>query len=552
MRNSRFIVAAGCCLLVALSAQADELRLFTHTAGNGDTLIKLAKRYLVNPDDWQIFTRFNVIANPRRIALGSLIKIPVSAMRIESAPVEVLAAQGSVASSAGSVGRGSKVVEGDKLTTGEGAFVTIRLADGSTLTVQPKSIVRLETARQIVNSGGVTDTVVKLDSGRIETSVAKQKNSGARYEIRTPTSNMGVRGTMFRVGADESGKRGQGEVVEGLVAVTSSAPAGANVSGAAALALRAGFGSFVEAGKPPSPPIALLPAPEVTMLPAQIQSPDVKFVFPAVPAAVGYRAQIAIDSAFTNLIANASSTTPEIAFVNLPDGALFLRVRGVDVNALEGKDAAHAFTVKARPLAPLLSEPRDNARSSSGRVKLAWQVSTEAVAYRVQLAGDALFVSPTIDEKVDSNMTLSPATILKPARYFWRVASVNAKGDTGPWSPTLTFTVPTDTLVIKMSGAGDNRSIEIAGSPAPSHQVQIARDDRFTNMVSDRVIAGNKFALGDLPVNAYYIRVRAIAGSEQPTGAWSEPRLLEIYPLGGGWWLSEPPTPISATAPANR
>ena len=108
------------------------------------------------------------------------------------------------------------------------------------------------------------------------------------------------------------------------------------------------------------------------------------------------------------------------------------------------------------------------------------------------------------------------------------------------------------TLVIKMSGAGDNRSIEIAGSPAPSHQVQIARDHRFTNMASDRVIAGNKFALGDLPVNAYYIRVRAIAGSEQPTGAWSEPRLLEIYPLGGGWWLSEPPTPISATAPANR
>ena len=63
---------------------------------------------------------------------------------------------------------------------------------------------------------------MKLESGRIETGVAKQKNSGARYEIRTPTSNMGVRGTMFRVGADESGKRGQGEVVEGLVAVTSS------------------------------------------------------------------------------------------------------------------------------------------------------------------------------------------------------------------------------------------------------------------------------------------------------------------------------------------
>ena len=559
MKNFKLIAAAIFFGAMTLYARAEEPRLFTHIAQNGDTLIKLATRYLVNQNDWQLFTKFNTIADPRRLVVGSQIKIPVSAMRVETAAVEIIATQGSVESSAGAVERGSKVKEGDKLSTGDGGFVTIKLADGSTLTVQPKSSVRVETARQFVNSGGVTDTVVRLDSGRVETNVVKQKNPGGRYEIRTPTSNMGVRGTVFRVGADDSGLRGQSEVVDGLVVVTSASPKSAAMNAtsvAQGLPLRGGFGTFVEAGKAPSPPIALLPAPDVTSLPKQIETPDPKFTFPTVTAAVSYRAQIAVDAAFTNLIANASSLTPNMTFVNLPDGALFLRVRGVDVNALEGKDATHAFTIKARPLPPLLTEPRDNARSSSGRVKLAWQASTEAVAYRVQIAGDASFVNAIVDEKVVSVVTLSPTSLLKPTTYFWRAASVNAKGNTGPWSRTAGFVVVAEALNLKISGGGDSRSIDIAGSAAATHQVQIARDERFINIASDRVITGNKFELGELPVNAYYVRVRAIVGTEKPneqsSATWSEPRLLEIYPLGRGWWLSQPLSPAVAPAPVTR
>ena len=560
MKNFKLIAAAIFFASMTLSLRAEEPRLFTHTAQAGDTLIKLAKRYLVNPDDWQLFTKFNTIADPRRLALGSQIKIPVSAMRLETAAVEIIATQGAVESSAGAVERGSKVKEGDKLTTGDGGFVTIKLADGSTLTVQPKSSVRVETARQFVNSGGVTDTVVRLDGGRVETNVIKQKNPGGRYEIRTPTSNMGVRGTIFRVGADDTGLRGQSEVVEGLVVVTSASPKSAATdatSAAKGLPLRTGFGTFVEAGKAPSPPIALLPAPDVTSLPKQIETPDAKFTFPAVLAAVSYRAQIAVDAAFTNLIANASSLTPDVGFVNLPDGALFLRVRGVDVNALEGKDATHAFTIKARPLPPALTAPRDNARSSSGRVRLVWLASTEAVAYRVQIAADASFVNPVVDEKALSGLTFSPASLLKPAAYFWRAASVNAKGNTGPWSQTAGFVVVTEAPDLNMSGGGgSSRSIEIVGSAAASHQVQIARDERFINIASDRVITGNRFELGELPVNAYYIRVRTVVGTEKPdeqrAGAWSVPRLLEIYPLGRSWWLSQPLSPATAPIPIPR
>jgi hypothetical protein len=99
--------------------------------------------------------------------------------------------------------------------------------------------------------------------------------------------------------------------------------------------------------------------------------------------------------------------------------------------------------------------------------------------------------------------------------------------------------------VLKAKRSAGALTLEIDASAAETHQVQIARDERFSNIVSDRNITGSKFDLGNLAASAYYIRVRAVAatggvvGSEKAAGPWSEPRVLEVYPLGGGWWLSE-------------
>lgn len=551
MKSIRTGTLAIFFLLCASSARAEDARFYIHSAERGDTLQKLANRYLHNKNDWQLFQIFNTINNPRAIPLGTKIRMPVSAMRVDPAPGEVIAASGSVTSAAGSIVPGSKVKEGDRLRTGDDSFVTIKLADGSTLTVQPKSIVRMEAARQLANTGGVTDTVVRLDSGRVETNVAKQKNAAARYEIRTPTSNMGVRGTLFRVGADESGKKGQGEVVEGLVAVSGATSS----AGTQSLALSAGFGTFVEAGKPPSPPVALLPPPNVASLPLQFQTPDVGFAFQPVAAAGSYRAQVAMDKGFTNLVANAVSTTPAATFANLPDGSLFLRVRGIDVNGLEGKDATHSFVVKARPLPPVLSAPGDNDRLLTSNVSLNWQAAPEAVSYRAQMATDGSFASPVTDEKTASGASLTPTVVLKAATYFWRVASVNAKGETGPWSAVRTFVGAADLPpILKAKRSAGASQLEIDASAAQTHQVQIARDQRFTNIASDRNITGNKFDLGNLGVGGYYIRVRAVVGSvignEKAVGPWSESRVLEVYPFGGGWWLSE--SQAQTRAPAGR
>ena len=107
-----------------------------------------------------------------------------------------------------------------------------------------------------------------------------------------------------------------------------------------------------------------------------------------------------------------------------------------------------------------------------------------------------------------AGVTLTPAATLKPASYLWRVASFNTKNEPGPWNEVQSFTVPSSAPVINATRVRGEMSLEIGGSTAQSHQVQIVRDEKFTNLVSDRVLAGNKFELGALAANAYYVRVR--------------------------------------------
>ena len=190
----------------------------------------------------------------------------------------------------------------------------------------------------------------------------------------------------------------------------------------------------------------------------------------------------------------------------------------------------------------------------TSNVSLNWKAAPEAVSYRAQIATDGSFASPVTDEKAAPGGSLTPTIVLKAATYYWRVASVNAKGETGPWSAVRTFVGAADLPILKAKRSAGASQLEIDASAAQTHQVQIARDERFTNVASDRTITGNKFDLGNVAVGAYYIRVRAVAGSvmgsEKAVGQWSEARVLEVYPFGGGWWLSE--SQVQARAPASK
>ena len=531
MYRGLYLLLLSLSLWFSSGLEAQEPRYYIHTALQSDTLIGIANRYLIKRNDWQAIKSVNKIENPNRIPVGTRIKIPVTLMRTELINAEVIALQGQVESSNGVLAVGSRVGEGDKLKTGSNGFVSIRLADGSILKVQSKSSIQLENARQLANTGGVGDTVVKLEQGRVETSVTKQKGSGARYEIRTPTSNMGVRGTVFRVGSDDTGRRALSEVVEGMVDVGSTGQA-------KILTLPAGFGTVVEAGKPPSAPISLLPAPDLSAVATVASKPQIRIQFPALALAQGYRGQVATDAAFTNLIMDVTAMLPMIDLVNLPDGQLFLRVRGFDQNGLEGIDATKSLLLKATPRPPLLLYPADNAQVSSGQARFEWVNAAEAVGYLIQIDHNAAFTTPFINKKIIARRVFTPETPLAPGQYQWRVASVRGNGDVGPFSEAQFFMVRDAAIKLDIPNIkGGDARFSWSGKPGQFYQFQLSRTERFSKIVADRVVDKTEVVIDGLAKNVYYIRVRAVDkpvvkstdAATEYKGVWSDTVQVEIY-----------------------
>lgn len=522
-----FVISAGAS---TIAAGQQVTKYFNHTAKPGDTLIGLADRYLIEKQNWQSIQNENKIPNPRRIKPGTEIQIPFALMRSEASPVKVISLQGPVEATSGKLEKGALVNEGTGIKTGENGFVTLELADGSTIVVQSKSQVKLETSRVLANTGGVPSTTIGLAAGRVESSVAKRKGQGARFEISTQTSNMGVRGTQFRVSTDESSRSARGEVIEGVVAVAST------TTRQRPLDLNAGFGIVVEEGKAATLPVALLAAPDLSAASALQERIVLRFKFADVAGATSYRGQVATDRAFTNLLADDVFKAAEAKFGNLADGQYFFRARAIDKAALEGSDAVHAFKLKARPEPPFTSLPKDKNKFATTAVEFKWADASEAGSYRFQLARRADFSQPLVDEVALPKSAFSPAVQLMPGDYFWRVSSVRPDGDIGPFGDAQSFTLKAMPPAPNPPKEDGNRvGFSWGAEPQQTFDFQLASDAEFKTLVQELKLTQPEVVI-DKPSQSgvYYMRFRAI-DADGFVGPYSSAQTIEVKP--SRWWL---------------
>ncbi len=307
------------------------------------------------------------------------------------------------------------------------------MADGFTVRVQSGSRVQIDRLRTCPEAG-ILESAVQVVGGRVETLIQKLRGEGAtsaRHNVNTPMAQMGVRGTEFRVTLDAQANVTRGEVLEGAVEVSGA-------GGGAGKRLAAGFGTVVDASSRVAEPAALLAAPDTAKLPAVQDRVVLRFRLDPVAGAKSYRAQLARDKEFNAVLAEVVSASPELRFTDIPDGSYNMRVRAIDPNGLEGRDATLAFRLKARPEPPLVSVPAAKGKVRSSDVEFKWAESVEAASYHFQLSRDAKFSNVVREEKAVRAATLT-AGKLPLGDYFWRVASIRKDGDRGPFGDVSVF-----------------------------------------------------------------------------------------------------------------
>lgn len=507
-----------CCMLLLLLAcsslaSAEE---WSYRIRPGDTIWDLAGEYLKPGIPWQRLQAHNSISNPYQLPPGSTIRFPIAWLHLQPARARVVAVRGQAL--VDGTGSGAAVPAAEGMLLGVGALLrttrdatlTLEFADHTRLLLQGNSELRLDRLSRYGKSGMV-DTRLRLQRGRITNSVTPSRGASPAFIVDTPNATSAVRGTRFRVNAEAS--RTQAEVTEGSVAV--SAAAGGTL-------VKRGYGAVVAAGQAaPIRAVPLLPAPDLSGVPATLNGARAEVKWSALERAQRYRVQISNTATFDTLLADLETVGPLAKLPLLQDGVYFLRVRAIDAQGLEGYDATARFVAEILPEPPFAIAPEADSLVREVQPEFRWADIPDAAGYRFELADNAGFERP-LSLRQEKGTHLRAPQALSPGRYYWRIASDASNGRQGPYSDPIAFTLQPLPEAGEIEGeTGDSRNVTFrwrAGEAGQRYRFQLSRSPDFDNARVDQVVDQAQITLPKLRPGTWYLRAQAIGsdGYEAP------------------------------------
>ena len=426
-------ISLGFFILYPLAGLAEE---WTYTTRPGDNLWNISKKHLKSVNYWSRLQEHNKVDVAKQLAPGTRLRVPLEWLKVQAAPAVVVSVTGSVkyiksgTKNSSPLTSKQTVTIGDTIITEADSSVLVQFADGSTLLIQQNSQVLFDTLSSYEQTGMV-DTRLRLQQGRVETSVTPMKNSRSRYEITTPAAVAAVRGTQFRIAYENQQQTMASEVVKGEVNVAAEG---------IEQAVKKGFGTITEKGKAPQPPVKLLTKPNINQFPTVLKYLPYTFNWPPLENANQYRVQITSAEQQDGLIYESTHNAEQFLLSELDNGQYILRLRGVDENGLEGFNAEHEFTVNTDfPVVKLLS-PSNHLETNNQMLTFEWQTEKKANSYQLQIATDNEFNNLIIDEITAGN-SLTVKEELQDGHYLWRITAIDKNGNKGQHSVAREFSI---------------------------------------------------------------------------------------------------------------
>lgn len=543
--RSRLAVLALAIFSASSFAQTTRLPVVQHRVQTGDTLERLARRYLGDSSQWPALQQHNGGVDPYRLPPGQLLEIPLNLLHAASASVDYI--QGSAhlhrqGSTTQPVQRGQPLQEGDTLALEPDAFVTVRLADGSSVRVQANSQVTLQQLRRRGRAGSL-QTILDLQQGGMDIAVPGRPDATRQLDIHTPVAATSVRGTRFNVQVTDQGS--STAVDQGRVALQGQADSASAV-------VLPGFGAAVDASGHASPPVPRLPAIASRDLPGTVTDAQwLALSLPPIPQASAYRVQVSSDPAAEQVLRNGRFTTPQVRFASLPDGDYWLHIQAQDAQGISGHSAQAPLRVKAHPVPPLAAHPAPAALVPQGATLLACTPVDEAQAYWLQVAPLAPGQDPAqarFDQAVaqaEGPQCSLDVSALPAGRYAWRAASVRwvtgphgagrlgPERDQGPFGMVHSFHLqvpPTTPAGLATQTHQGHTTLYWAGGPGQRYRVQALRSAQASEPALDIWLDTPQWTVANLPAGTWHIRLQA-QDANGLLSNFTPTRLVTVLPL---------------------
>ncbi|MDX1606187.1 MAG: hypothetical protein R3202_08335, partial [Candidatus Competibacterales bacterium] len=157
-----------------------------------------------------------------------------------------------------------------------------------------------------------------------------------------------------------------------------------------------------------------------------------------------------------------------------------------------------------------------------------WAEVEQAVAYRFQLGPEPGFNVPAIDRTDLAATTLTPES-LEPGDYHWRVASIAADGEQGPYGDVIAFSLrPTPDPEPPEVGEQTLGFRLPEGLPGERYRFQLARDRGFDTLLHDRTLDAPRVDIDRPPGGSTYYMRYAIIGTDGEQGPYSGTQSLWV------------------------
>lgn len=319
---------------------AEDQSVIVYKIKSGDTFNKIASKYLQQPFDMAALLKANQLKNIDLLPVGTELLLPRHIVKNSPSKATIMglscATAIRLATSAKPLTVGTIVQENAVIEVPPECHVSLLLEDGSIIRLPSSATLKITTLRKNALESA-PEVRLDLTRGRVELDVHKGRAKTTPFEIRTPLSIMGVRGTEFRVGYSPEDNAGQVEVLGGIVQTRGSADTQAR-------AITKGLGVPIDAeGKALSIEKLLPPPVFESALATAGSQPSFVAKLTAVPLANYY---VADNANTANLTGNRSSQNllaPELFIPRVTKQATFYQLTSVSTSGLVGTERQYAF-----------------------------------------------------------------------------------------------------------------------------------------------------------------------------------------------------------------
>jgi hypothetical protein len=503
-------------------ASTEHLAVWRYTVRPGDILPQLAEDMLKPGKSWLDLIHYNKLPNAAAAVAGSTLQIPVQWLKRQPKPARVTAVTGSVVHRSQGDNRSRPLRDdvvlhvGDQVQTLDGR-VTIGLADGSTIRLEPRSVLVFDRMTQFGKSGMV-DTRLRLERGSLGTQVQPLSQDGSRFQIETPSAVAAVRGTAFRLSTEPDLTRL--EVTEGQVAFGNTRQQQLVNAGFAAELGRSGTIRRM----------ALPPAPQLAAVPANVDELPVKVSWQRLPGVAGYRINL-INRDSGAWLASQQTTALSRALGNLDNGNYTLEVAAVSPGDLTGQSATADFSIGLQAKPAVLELPSADASLGEDELlQFSWSFQGASEVGQIEVSRRPSFnnVIASSGWSADNQGTLDRS--LSPGQYYWRVVT-EAGGSSVATSTARALTIEgalNPPEIININYVDNQVRIFWRDVPmADGYLLQLAQDPDFDSVIKEAEIDENTAALRLAPGQRYFVRLRGL--TEGPLeSSWGPGRELYV------------------------